>query len=116
MRRVSHHHRGQVCHVALVVTASLFGCALHAQDIARLAPVLVESNTPCSAQEDIFRALKLTRTRGSIRVDYQFIERNESRWVNMNADLVHRLHVRVGKTFCMARDTGSAEAATTDFD
>ena len=114
MPRVDNHHRGH--HLALVVAASLFSGDLQAQDIAKPAPVLVASNAPCRAQEDTYRALKLTKTPGSIRVDYQFIARNETRWANMNADLVRSLHVRVGETFCMARDTGPAEAATTDFD
>jgi hypothetical protein len=64
----------------------------------------------------VFRTLKLTKSRGSVRVDYLFIAGNEPRWANMNADLVRRLKIRVGTTFCMARDTGSAEAAATDLD
>jgi hypothetical protein len=115
---LSHQRRhGRKIHrFALVAAVSLFACALQAKDIAKPAPVLVASNAPCTAQEDMFRALKLTKTRRSIRVDYQFIARNEPRWTNMDADLVRRLHVRVGETFCMTRDTGSAEAAGADFD
>lgn len=64
----------------------------------------------------MFKALKLTKTRGSIRVDYQFIAKDEPRWANMNADLVRKLDIRVGKTFCMTRDTGGAEGAAVDFD
>jgi hypothetical protein len=119
MRRALHqqpHRSGRFRLLALVAAVSFFAGALQAQDIARPAPVVIASSAPCSAQEDLFRALKLTKQHGSIRVDYQFIARNEPRWANMNADLVRRLHVRVGETFCMTRDTGSAEAAGADFD
>ena len=114
MPRVDNHHRGH--HLALVVAASLFSGALQAQDIAKPAPVLVASNAPCRAQEDTYRALKLTKTPGSIRVDYQFIAKDEPRWANMNEELVRRLRIRAGETFCMTRDTGSAEAAATELD
>lgn len=116
MPRIDKLRRGKACQLVLVVAASLGGGRLQAQDIAKPAPALVASNAPCRAHEDAYRALKLTKSRGSIRVDYQFIARNEPRWANMNAELVRKLRVRVGETFCMARDTGSAEAATADFD
>jgi hypothetical protein len=92
------------------------GVALRAQDAPATAPVVVASSTACPAQEDAFKALKVTKSRGFTRVDYQFIARNEPRWANMNADQVRRLKVKVGGTFCMTRDTGSAEAAATDLD
>jgi len=34
----------------------------------------------------------------------------------MNADLVRKLSVKVGGTFCMTRDTGSVDATSTDLD
>ena len=104
--------------VVLLAAASVLSCeAVSAGDIPQAASILVASSTaPCPAHQDLFKALKLTRSRGSIRVDYQFIAGNEPRWANMNVDLVRRLKVRVGETFCMTRDTGSAEAAATDLD
>ncbi|MEO8525930.1 MAG: hypothetical protein ABI460_14490 [Caldimonas sp.] len=79
-------------------------------------PSPVAPDTRCPAHEDTFRALKLTRGRGFVRVDYQFVARNEPRWANMDADLVRKFKIKVGTTFCMTRDTGSAESTATDFD
>jgi hypothetical protein len=100
----------------LIAACLISGTASWAQGVEVSSPALVASSTTCPAHEDLFRALKLTKSRGSIRVDYQFIAKNEPRWANMDADLVRRLKVKVGDTFCMTQDSGSAEAAANDLD
>lgn len=111
--RVNRH----ACEETLILAACALCCGNSlARDRVEPGPFHAKPSSDCAAQEDSFRALKLTRTGDSIRVDYQFIAGNQPRWANMNADLVRRLNVRVGQTFCMSRDTGSAESAPTDFD
>lgn len=117
MPTVPRHANRHSSRAALLLAASLlpWGAAL-AQEARMPVAGAVAPGASCPAHEDMFKALKVTRNRGFVRVDYQFIARNEPRWANMDADLVRKLKVRVGETFCMTRDTGSAESTATDFD
>ena len=58
----------------------------------------------------------MTKIEGGMRVDYEFLKKGEPRWTNMNPRLLRKLDIKVGATFCMARDTGAVEAAAFDYD
>ncbi len=68
----------------------------------------------CGKDEDTYRALKLTKLDRAIRVDYQLLATGKKSWTNMDAALLRQFKVKVGATFCMARDTESAQA--TDYE
>lgn len=63
----------------------------------------------CRTDEDTLRVLRLTTFDGGVRVDYEFIVSGRATWTNMNRPLLRQFGIRAAGTFCLPRDTRTAD-------
>lgn len=71
---------------------------------ANPSPAAVRTRATCTDGEEAFKALKLTKEKTGIVVNYQRLKTGERNWTRMTTDNVRDMKVRVGGTFCMGVD------------
>ena len=79
---------------------------------ARLAVAALRtasSTRICRADEDTLRVLKLTTFDGGVRVDYEFVVSGRATWTHMNRPLLRQFGIRAAGTFCLPKDTRTAD-------
>jgi hypothetical protein len=100
----------------ILAAGALICPTVQGQEIPAATPAISFPGKKCRADEDLFKAIRVTKGEAGIRVDYRFVARDEPRWANMNAALLRKFNIRAGATFCMPRDTGAADDAAVDYD
>jgi hypothetical protein len=68
----------------------------------------------CGPDQDALEAIKLTKGRGVIRVDYRVVKTGEATWTNMDQPLIRQFKVKQGYTFCMKHSTLASEDIDVD--